>query len=78
MGFWTLAEPLAANSSGAILFDDFELVRFVEAVAIGEMADQRFEEECRRRGLPAWHGCMAPTEYLALPSDVGTAASRPQ
>ena len=48
-------------------FEDQDLIRFVEAVAYGEMADQRFEEECRRRGLRP-NDCMdAPLMNLAAP-----------
>lgn len=48
--------------------DKDQIVRFVESVALGEMADRLFEAACRRAGLPPWHGCVAPTDYLVTPA----------
>jgi hypothetical protein len=47
--------------------DERDLIRFVEAVALGEMADRRFAEACRKRGLRPRDCIDDPLYWLSLP-----------
>lgn len=46
--------------------------RFVEAVALGQIADEIFAAECRRRGIPADDFLLlSPLDSLKTPSTGG-------
>ena len=41
--------------------------RYVEAIALGHIADLLFEAECRRRGLPLDECLRAPLDSVSIP-----------
>jgi hypothetical protein len=47
--------------------EDRDQVRFVKAVLLGELADRRFSEACRERGLRPRDCIDAPLYWLSLP-----------
>lgn len=46
--------------------DETHLRRFVEAVAIGEIADQLCAAECRRLGIPVDVGLRSPLDSVSM------------
>ena len=59
------------------MLDESELIRYVEAVAIGELADARLEAECRRRGLRS-EDCLDGSPLLHVAAPAGGATRRDQ
>ena len=43
-------------------------LRYVEAIALGEVADILFAEECLRRGLALAEGLRAPLDSVSIPA----------